>query len=208
MRVAGMAWGPVEALGWQGKSRHADFYDAKASVEQLLAPRKAQFVAAEHPAMHPGRTAQVLLDGQVIGHVGELHPRWRQAWELSSAPVVFELALDAVTARRVPVAKPVAKHPSVERDIAVIVHENITHSELMAAIHAAPTEGLLREAVLFDIYRPKAESSGGLAVGEKSLAVRLSLHSDSATLTDAQIESAMAAVLAQLKTAVAARLRA
>jgi phenylalanyl-tRNA synthetase beta chain len=208
MRVAGMAWGPVEALGWQGKSRHADFYDAKASVEQLLAPRKAQFVAAEHPAMHPGRTAQVLLDGQVIGHVGELHPRRRQAWELSSAPVVFELALDAVTARRVPVAKPVAKHPSVERDIAVIVHENITHSELMAAIHAAPTEGLLREAVLFDIYRPKAESSGGLAVGEKSLAVRLSLHSDSATLTDAQIESAMAAVLAQLKTAVAARLRA
>jgi phenylalanyl-tRNA synthetase beta chain len=67
---------------------------------------------------------------------------------------------------------------------------------------------LLREAVLFDIYRPKAESSGGLAVGEKSLAVRLSLHSDNATLTDAQIESAMAAVLAQLKTAVAARLRA
>jgi phenylalanyl-tRNA synthetase beta chain len=67
---------------------------------------------------------------------------------------------------------------------------------------------LLRGAVLFDIYRPKAESAGGLAVGEKSLAVRLTLHSDEATLTDAQIEAAMAAVVQQLTAQVAARLRA
>src|SRR5574343_531285 len=100
MRVAGMAWGPLEPLGWQGKSRNADFYDVKADVEKLLAPRKAEFVAAEHPALHPGRSAQVWLDGVLIGHVGELHPRWRQAWELSSAPVVFELSLDAVTDRK------------------------------------------------------------------------------------------------------------
>ncbi|WP_090138919.1 phenylalanine--tRNA ligase subunit beta [Limnohabitans sp. DM1] len=207
MRVAGMAWGPVEPLGWQGKSRNVDFYDVKADVEKLLAPRKAEFAAAEHPAMHPGRSAQVLLDGVVIGHVGELHPRWRQAWELSSAPVVFELSLDAVTARKVPVAQAVAKHQSVERDIAVIVNEHVTHGQLMAAIHAAPTQGLLRDAVLFDIYRPKTESTGGLAVGEKSLAVRLSLHSDEATLTDTQIETAMAAVIEKLGVEVAARLR-
>jgi phenylalanyl-tRNA synthetase beta chain len=208
MRVAGMAWGPVEPLGWQGKARHVDFYDVKADVEQLLAPRKPDFLAAEHPAMHPGRSAQVVLDGVVVGHVGELHPRWRQAWELTSAPVVFELSLDAVTARTVPVAQAVAKHQSVERDMAVIVQEQVTHGQLMAAIHAAPTQGLLRGAVLFDIYRPKAESAGGLAVGEKSLAVRLTLHSDEATLTDAQIEAAMAAVVQQLTAQVAARLRA
>ncbi|PIT81814.1 phenylalanine--tRNA ligase subunit beta [Limnohabitans sp. 15K] len=207
MRVAGMAWGPVEPLGWQGKARNVDYYDVKADVEKLLAPRQATFVAAEHPALHPGRSAQVLLDGVVIGHVGELHPRWRQAWELSSAPVVFELSLEAVTARLVPVAQSVAKHQSVERDIAVIVNEQVTHAQLLAAIHAAPTQGLLRDAVLFDIYRPKAESAGGLAVGEKSLAVRLTLHSDEATLTDAQIEAAMVAVLAQLTAQVAARLR-
>jgi phenylalanyl-tRNA synthetase beta chain len=207
MRVAGMAWGPVEPLGWQGKARNVDFYDVKADVEQLMAPRQAEFVALEHPALHPGRSAQVLLDGVVIGHVGELHPRWRQAWELSSAPVVFELSLDAVTARLVPVAQSVAKHQSVERDIAVIVNEQVTHGQLLAAIHAAPTQGLLRDAVLFDIYRPKVESTGGLNIGEKSLAVRLTLHSDEATLTDAQIEAAMAAVLEQLTTQVAARLR-
>jgi phenylalanyl-tRNA synthetase beta chain len=209
MRVAAMAWGPVEPLGWQGKARQVDFFDVKGDVEALLAPRKAEFLAAEHPALHPGRSAQVVLDGVVIGHVGELHPRWRQAWDLPQAPVVFELALDAVTARVVPVAEGVAKHQPVERDIAVIVAESVTHAQLMQAIHAAPTEGLLQGAVLFDIYRPKADAAGGsLAVGEKSLAVRLTLGAADATLTDAQIDAAMNAVLAHLASQVSARLRA
>jgi phenylalanyl-tRNA synthetase beta chain len=207
MRVAGMAWGLVEPLGWQGKSRQVDFYDAKADVEKLLAPRQAEFVAAEHPAMHPGRSAQVLIDGVLMGHVGELHPRWRQAWDLTSAPVVFDLSLDAVTARHVPVAQAVAKHQSVERDIAVIVNEHVTHAQLMSAIHSAPTQGLLRDAVLFDIYRPKAESTGGLAAGEKSLAVRLSLHSDEATLTELQIDAVMKNVVLALSQQLSARLR-
>jgi phenylalanyl-tRNA synthetase beta chain len=209
MRVAGIAWGPVEPLGWQGKARNVDFYDVKADVEKLLAPRKAEFVAADHPALHPGRSAQMLLDGVVIGHVGELHPRWRQAWELTSAPVVFELSLDAVITREVPVAEGVAKHQPVERDIAVIVAESVTHGQLMQAIHAAPTDGLLQSAVLFDIYRPKADATGGsLAVGEKSLAVRLTLGTVDATLTDAQIDATMNAVLAHLGSQVSARLRA
>jgi phenylalanyl-tRNA synthetase beta chain len=209
MRVAGIAWGPVEPLGWQGKARNVDFYDVKADVEKLLAPRHAEFVASEHPALHPGRAAQVLLDGLVIGHVGELHPRWRQAWELTSAPVVFELSLDTVIAREVPAAEGVAKHQPVERDIAVIVAESVTHGQLMQAIHAAPTDGLLQSAVLFDIYRPKADATGGsLAVGEKSLAVRLTLGTVDATLTDAQIDATMNAVLAHLGSQVSARLRA
>ncbi len=208
MRVAGMAWGPEQPLGWQGKARLVDFFDVKGEVEALLAPRKAQFVAAEHPALHPGRSAQVVLDGVVIGHVGELHPRWRQAWDLPSAPVVFELALDAVLARVVPVAQGVAKHQPVERDIAVIVSEAVTHGQLMQAVHAAPTDGLLQGAVLFDIYRPKADAVGGaLAAGEKSLAVRLTLGSQEATLTDAQIDAAMNAVVTHLGVQLGARLR-
>ena len=217
MRVAGMAWGPLLALDWQGKSRVADFYDVKADVQRLLAPQQAEFVAAQHPALHPGRSAQVLLDGVVIGHVGELHPRWRQAWDLASAPMVFELSLDAVAHRPLPKTQPVAKHQSVERDIAVVVNERVTHAQLMAAIHAAPTEGLLQEAVLFDIYRPKPEApataggapsvTGALASDEKSLAVRLSLHSQEATLSEAQIDAAVSAVLAQLAAQLAARLR-
>ncbi len=209
MHVAGMAWGPEQALGWQGKGRPVDFFDVKGDVQALLAPRKAEFVAAEHPALHPGRSAQVVLDGVVIGHVGELHPRWRQAWDLPSAPVVFELSLDAVLARKVPVAQGVAKHQPVERDIAVIVSESVTHAQLMQAIHAASTEGSLQEAVLFDVYRPKSDSAGGaLAVGEKSLAVRLTLGSAQDPLTEARIDSIMNAVVTQLGQQLGARLRA
>ena len=207
MKVSGMAWGPLEPLNWTGKSRLVDFFDVKADVERLLAPAEAEFVAAEHPAMHPGRSAQVMLQGRVIGHVGELHPRWRQAWDLPHAPVVFELDLEAVTQRSVPVAQPVAKLQAVERDIAVIVREQVTHAQLIQAIHSAPTQGLLRDAVLFDVYRPKMDAPGGLAVGEKSLAVRLSFHRDDATLTDAQIETAMHGVMSSLSSQLAARLR-
>jgi phenylalanyl-tRNA synthetase beta chain len=152
--------------------------------------------------MHPGRCAQVSLHGHVVGHVGELHPRWRQSWDLQQAPILFELDLDAVLQRDVPVAQGVAKFQAVERDIAVVVAEKVTHSELMAAVHEAPTSGLLRSAVLFDVFRPQA--SLGI---EKSLAVRLVLNSDEASLTDVQIESTVKSVLDHLALKLAARLR-
>lgn len=207
MHVAGIAFGSAAPLQWGTKEQAADFFDVKADVEALLAPAVPQFEAAEHPAMHPGRCAKVLVNGQAVGHVGELHPRWRQSWELTQAPVMFELSLDAVLHRDVPKSTGVAKFPNVERDIAVIVKDSVTHAQLMAAVHAAKTQGLLRNAVLFDVYRPKAESAA-MAMDEKSLAVRLTLNSDEATLNEAQIEGVVQAVLAELAAQVSARLRA
>ena len=207
MHVAGIAFGSAAPLQWGTKEQAADFFDVKADVEALLAPAVPQFEAAEHPAMHPGRCAKVLVNGQAVGHVGELHPRWRQSWELAQAPVMFELSLDAVLHRDVPKSTGVAKFPNVERDIAVIVKDSVTHAQLMTAVHAAKTQGLLRNAVLFDVYRPKAESAA-MAMDEKSLAVRLTLNSDEATLNEAQIEGVVQAVLAELTAQVSARLRA
>jgi phenylalanyl-tRNA synthetase beta chain len=202
MRVSGVAYGPVSSTSWGGKVRNVDFFDVKGELEALLAPAKPVFVSAEHPAMHPGRCAQISLNGQVVGHVGELHPRWRQSWDLQQAPILFELDLEAVLQRDVPVAQGVAKFQAVERDIAVVVAEKVTHAELMAAVHEAPTAGLLRSAVLFDVFRPQAS----LGV-EKSLAVRLVLNSDEASLTDVQIESTVKSVLDHLALKLAARLR-
>jgi phenylalanyl-tRNA synthetase beta chain len=202
MRVSGVAYGAVSSTSWGGKVRNLDFFDVKGEVEALLAPAKPVFSAAEHPAMHPGRCAQVTVHDKVIGHVGELHPRWRQSWDLQQAPLMFELDLEAVLAREVPVAQGVARFQAVERDIAVVVAEKITHAELMAAVHDAPTAGLLRSALLFDVFRPQAS----LGV-EKSLAVRLVLNSDEATLTDVQIESTVKAVLDHLALKLSARLR-
>ncbi|MGB2883146.1 MAG: phenylalanine--tRNA ligase subunit beta, partial [Rhodoferax sp.] len=209
MRVAGLASGGADVLQWGRKEQGVDFFDVKGDVEALLAPLQASFRPGSHPAMHPGRCAQVVLEGRAIGFVGELHPQWRQQFDLAQAPVLFELDLDAVLQRRVAEFKPVAKLQPVQRDIAVVVADDVTHAALMAAIWAAPTSGLLRDAQLFDVYRPKlakdAVATDGAA--DRSLAVRLTLNSDEATLSEEQIESTVKAIVDQLTANVGARQR-
>jgi phenylalanyl-tRNA synthetase beta chain len=209
MRIAGLVSGSSSALQWGVRDVPADFYDAKGDIEELLAPLNATFEPAEHPAMHPGRCAKVILNDKVIGYVGELHPKWRQGYELIAAPILFELDLDAVLQRRVPVFEPVAKFQSVQRDIAVIVSDAVTHASLMKAIWAAPTAGLLRDANLFDVYRLKVakDAQTDQRVQDRSLAVRLTLNSNEATLTEEQIETAVKAVVKQLSESVQARQR-
>jgi phenylalanyl-tRNA synthetase beta chain len=214
MRVAGLAWGDADEARWDGKSQRVDFYDVKGDVEALLAPLVPRFEAAEHPALHPGRSARVIVEGKAVGFVGELHPRWRQKWDFAQPAVLFELDLDAVTARPVPVAQAVPKHQAVERDIAVVVAEAVTHDALIDAIHSTgAAQGLLRDAVLFDIYRPQpardgtVAAAGGLQPGEKSMAVRLRFQDDNATLTDEQVEPAVRAIVDQLAAKVGGRLR-
>ena len=197
-RVAGLAYGAADELQWAAKERAPDFFDVKGDVEALLSPLRAQFVPAQHPAMHPGRCARVMLNGQPIGFVGELHPQWRQNYELPQAPLMFELELDAVLQRKVPEFTTVSKHQAVERDIAVLVDESVTHAALMETVWAAPTGGLLRDALLFDVYRPKAQTGMPDQAGTKSLAVRLTLHSLETTLTEEQIDAAVQSVLGQL----------
>ncbi|MNV64831.1 Phenylalanine--tRNA ligase beta subunit [compost metagenome] len=200
-------------MQWGRKEQVVDFFDVKGDVEALLAPLQARFEPASHPAMHPGRCASVWVNERAIGFVGELHPQWRQSWDLPQAPVLFELELDAVLQRAVPQFKSVTKHQSVERDLAVVVAERVTHGDIMAAVEQALPGGVLRSAVLFDVYRPKPlrageeTPAGGLAQGEKSLAVRLTLGRDEATLTEAEIDGAVQAVVARLTQHVGARLR-
>jgi phenylalanyl-tRNA synthetase beta chain len=207
MRVAGLAYGPRVALNWSQADKAVDFFDIKGDVQALLAPLQAVFTPAAHPAMHPGRCASVSVGGKPIGFVGELHPQWRQGYDLAQAPILFELDLDAVLQRPVPEFRPVSKLQPVERDIAVIVAEGVTHAALMSAIHGANTQGLLKGAILFDVYRPQ-QASASMQMGEKSLAVRLVLSSDAATLTDEEIEAAVQAVLVTLQSQLGARLRA
>ena len=209
MRVAGLASGSADCLQWGRKDQSVDFYDVKGDVEALLAPLKARFAPGSHPAMHPGRCAQVVIDSKVIGFVGELHPQWRQSFDLTQAPVLFELDLSFVLQRKVAMFQPVAKFQPVQRDIAVVVSDDISHDALMSAIWAAPTAGLLRDAQLFDVYRPKAAKNVSLAdsATDRSLAVRLTLNSDDVTLSDEQIESVVKAIVDQLINNVGARQR-
>jgi phenylalanyl-tRNA synthetase beta chain len=212
MRVAGLVYGNLDELQWGRAEQAADYFDVKGEVEALLAPLKATFEPAQHPSMHPGRCARVLSNGQEIGFIGEMHPKWVQSYELAKsakggkAPILFELELEALLQRPVPVAQPVLKTQDVERDIAMLVAEKVTHAAVVAAIAAVPLNGLTRTATLFDIYRPKV-AGGDIAVDEKSLAVRLTFNSLDATLNDEVIEAAVNAVVEQLTCQVGARLR-
>ena len=212
MRVAGLVYGNLDELQWGRAEQAADYFDVKGEVEALLAPLQATFIPAQHPSMHPGRCARVLVNGQEIGFLGEMHPKWVQSYELGKggktikAPILFELELDALLQRAVPVAQPVLKMQDVERDIAILVSEKVTHAAVMASINAVPLQGLTRSATLFDIYRPKVVG-GDIAADEKSVAVRLTFNSQNATLNDEAIDVAVASVLKQLAAQVGAKLR-
>jgi phenylalanyl-tRNA synthetase beta chain len=205
MRLAGLAWGPADQQQWAQKDRAVDFFDVKGDLEALFAPRALSFEAAAHPALHPGRSARVLLDGVEIGVIGELHPKWRQGYELPSAPVLFELSLDAVLARTLPQGQGVPRLQAVQRDLALIVNEQVTYASLMRAIESSG-EALVRSARLFDVFKP-AQPTAELQAGERSLAVRLELLDDENTLTDERIEQAVAKVVTQLGERLGARLR-
>jgi phenylalanyl-tRNA synthetase beta chain len=206
MRVAALAAGPADSVQWATRERAVDFFDIKGDVEALLSPARATFAADSHPAMHPGRCARVELDGQAIGFVGELHPRWRQAYELPNAPVLFELDLSALQRRALPMFAPIPRLQPVWRDLALIAGENVTHDALLGAIRSAPTGGLVRSARLFDVYKP-AQASAEVAAGERSLAVRIELLDDETNLTDERVDAAMKDLLATLSERLDVRLR-
>ncbi|MSQ57032.1 MAG: phenylalanine--tRNA ligase subunit beta [Limnohabitans sp.] len=207
MHVAGMVYGSAQPLQWSVSDAVVDFFDIKADVDALLAPIQATYQVGSHPALHPGRCAQVFVNGQPIGYVGELHPKWRMSWDLPHAPVVFELQLTALTHRHVPHFESVPRFQAVERDIAVVVKESVTHAQLISAIEASPTQGLLQHAMLFDIYRPQKEGTG-VQTDEKSLTVRLTLNKSEATLTESEIDAAVQSVIDYLAKNIQARLRA
>ena len=128
--------------------------------------------------------------------------------------MLFELELNAVLARQVPQLRPITKYQAVQRDLAIVVAEQVTHAQVQEAIAAAVAPSTLRAAVLFDVYRPKplrageVAGAGALQPGEKSLAVRLTLASDTASLTEAEIDAAVQAVVTQLVERTGAKLRA
>ena len=206
LRIAALAYGAAATPQWGQRERQVDIFDVKGDLEALLAPRQPRFVADPHPALHPGRCARVELDGRVIGHLGELHPQWRQAYELPQAPVLFELDLQAVLARDVPLAQAVPRHQPSWRDIALVLRDDVAHDRLVEVLAADPS-GLVRSVRLFDIYRP-AQALPDIGRHEHSMALRLELLDDQANLTDERIDAAVAAAVQRAQAACGARLRA
>jgi phenylalanyl-tRNA synthetase beta chain len=209
-RIGALAYGPVAEEQWGMSTRLVDFFDVKGDVEALFAPRVARFVKAEHPALHPGRGARIELDGREVGWLGELHPRWMQKYDLPHAPIVVEIDAEALMERALPTPTEVSKFPPVRRDIAVVVDQKIEAQALLEAVQKALDEGgykFVQRVALFDEFRAKSSTSGGLAAHEKSLAFRVTLQDTGGTLQDETVDTVVKTLVDRLARVFGARLR-
>ncbi len=208
-RVGALAYGPALDEQWGVATRAVDFFDVKGDLEALFAPAAARFVKAEHPALHPGRSARIEVEGRAVGWIGELHPRLMQKYELPHAPVMFEVDADALIARALPAPTDVSKFPPVRRDIAVVVDQAVEVQALFDEMKKALAEEACRfvqKVVLFDEFRAKSNTSGGLAAHEKSLAFRVTLQDAAGTLQDEVVDQAIQTLVERMARA-GARLR-
>jgi phenylalanyl-tRNA synthetase beta chain len=201
VRVGAAAYGPACEDQWGEPARPVDFFDLKADVEALLAPRRARFEAAPHPAFHPGRSARIMLDGGVAGWLGELHPRWQRRYDLPQPVVLFELDAGAVQRLEIPRPRVPSRFPPVVRDVAVLVDAGVPAQALMDAIEAAKP-AIVQEVTIFDLYQGKS-----LPAGRKSLAFRVVMQDTERTLTDAEADAAKDALVALLMREFSATLR-
>ena len=201
MRVAAAAYGPAMEDQWGVAARGVDYFDVKADLQALLAPAQARFEPSPHPALHPGRSAQVLLAGSRAGWLGELHPRWQQKYEIPGPVVLFELDASALQEVALPGYRPVSKYPGVSRDLAMIFPEEVPAQAILEHI-ASHKPRYLESIRVFDLYR-----GAGVEPGKKSLAFRMLLQDTEKTLTDPEVEAAVAEVVDRMTRRFGGKLR-
>lgn len=208
--LALVACGDAVAEQWGIAARPFDWYDLRGDLqavfERLGADAKdcvvEPLLPGQCPAwLHPGRAAGVRRGDQSLGYLGLLHPRLAKALDLDGDIHVAELALPVLRARALPRPRLPSSYPSVRRDLALVVSDDVAYAGLAAAAQAAAGPGLA-ELVLFDLYRGQ-----GLAPGSKSFAIGLIFKDDSRTLTDPDVDAAVAAVIAACESRFGARLR-
>jgi phenylalanyl-tRNA synthetase beta chain len=201
MRIAAAAFGSAEEEQWGVTGRNVDFFDVKNDIETLLAPGQVRVEPAVHPALHPGRSARVLLNGSEVGWLGELHPRLQRKYELPAPLVLFEMDADSLLVRALPRFVEVSKFPPVRRDLAIIVDENMPVQSILDGL--MQSKAAIVDAVsVFDLYRGKAIENG-----KKGLAFRVLLQDTQKTLTDAEVDAAMAGLRRVLEQEYGAKLR-
>ncbi|MBC8262997.1 MAG: phenylalanine--tRNA ligase subunit beta, partial [Anaerolineales bacterium] len=207
-RLGVVMTGPREERSWLAGQdlEHMGFYDLKGVVETLLSGLglAGTFEPGQHTAFYPGRCAQVSVDDDVVGVLGELHPRVRASFGLPEQPVcALEFDLDKLLAGwgAEHTMMPISVHPPVYEDIALVVDETVTAEQMEQAIRAAGGR-LLRDVRLFDLYR-----GAPVPAGQKSLAYALTFQSDSKTLQDAEVAKLRQRIVRRLEEELGAVLR-
>ena len=189
---------------WQGRKEPVDFFDAKGAVEGLMAVLgvRVNFTESKDPGLRAGRQAAIVTENKAqLGVLGELHPKVTQAFDLPDNTYLFEINADVL----LPLTsgamhyEPLPRFPAVMRDLAVIVGSGVGHDQIVKIINGF---SLVKKAVLFDVYSGKQ-----VAAGNKSLAYSLTFQSADHTLTDAEVDKVLSAILKKLADELGATLR-
>jgi phenylalanyl-tRNA synthetase beta chain len=203
--LAGAAYGEAMEEQWGAPRRAVDFHDMKADVEALLVlagiGQAVRFRPGQHPALHPGQTAEIQLEGNRIGLLGVLHPEAQSRLGLDRPVVLFELKLAALRNGKIPIFREFSRFPSIRRDLAILVDESVPAQTVLDCARKA-AGALLVNLELFDEYRGK-----GIDSGRKSLALGLTLQDSSRTLNEDDVERVMTQVMTALQTGLGARPR-
>jgi len=203
-RICAVASGPAWPEQWAQPGRKMDFFDIKGDVERLIALRgdtQVSFTPFDGPWAHPGASACVAIDGKAIGWCGAVHPAVLKALDIEGEVFAFELDLDILQQRKVPHSAPVSRFPSVRRDIAVWVPDEVTCVEIENVVRSVAAE-LLQKLVIFDVYHDEK-----LKKGYKSVAIGLILQNVSSTLADEIIDPVIHQTIAALEHRLGAHLR-
>ncbi len=201
LRLGLLAYGPAAPMQWGTVARRVDFFDLKGEVEALVWPRRLSTEATTHPALHPGRSARLVLDGQAIGWLGELHPQWLREFDLPGAPMLAEIDLGPLLAQPEVAVTPPSKFPPVRRDLALVLDENVPAEALLGALRQL-RPAVVTEISLFDVYRGQ-----GLSSGKKSLAILVLMQDTQKTLTDLDVDAIIEEMLAVAAKQFHAKLR-
>ena len=203
-KVAGIALGSILPEQWGDKNRKIDFFDIKADVEALFALTgfAFDFVQAHHPALHPGQSAKIVNSaGESVGWLGMLHPQLEKPFGFDSNVFLFELDLGMLQQKAIPKFTPLSKFPSVRRDMALLVAENIEAADLVkTALESGFSK--IQDVQIFDLYQ-----GTGVEKGYKSIALSLILQDFDQTLTDSEIDAIFNGVLEVLGSKLKAKLR-
>lgn len=206
MMLAGLLTGRRHGASWNQRRDYVDFYDVKGIVEELLAAlriKKYTVEAGEHYAMHPGKTALFKKGREVIATVGELHPAVSDVMDFVQPVYVFELSVDLLEKYQTFFFKSEAlpKYPAISRDLAILVDETVVAADILRTIEKKGGKDF-RKVDLFDVYQGKQ-----VAVGKKSMAIRIDFQAADRTLTDAEVDAVIGDIVKALQ-AMGAELRA
>jgi phenylalanyl-tRNA synthetase beta chain len=204
-KLAMLLTGTRTEQSWSEADQNVDFFDLKGDFESLIARTGSQtrysFVPAEHPALQPGQTASIELDGVAVGWIGALHPNLSKPLGLKQAVYLLEISLKAVRQVEVPAFKPLSKFPEMRRDLALVVTDATPVADVMSLIREKAGD-YLTKLNLFDIYQGK-----GIDPDRKSLALGLTWQHPSRTLNEEEVNEAVDNVLAHLSDRIDAQLR-